>query len=166
MTEVIQSIHDWISKAIPEPTRKNQHTQLGVHFEEVGEMIHALVDTPVDIDFKDIPDLLDSKDLIREALIIDALRNMDQISKKLKEGDISLNINEINRVDLLDALCDQIVTAVGVAYMFNMDIVGALKEVDASNWSKFDEEGNPLFDQNHKIMKGQNYFKACLDRFA
>ncbi len=32
------------------------------------------------------------------------------------------------RVELLNSICDQIVTAVGVAYMMGMDIEGALKD--------------------------------------
>ena len=39
----------------------------------------------------------------------------------------------------LDALCDQIVTAIGVAHMSGMDIQGALQEVANSNDSKFEE---------------------------
>jgi predicted HAD superfamily Cof-like phosphohydrolase len=60
------------------------------------------------------------------------------------------------RVELLDALCDQIVTAVGVAYMMGMDIEGALAEVNRSNWSKF-EGGVPVFNEQGKIAKGVEY---------
>ncbi|MRN38577.1 hypothetical protein CRG49_002085 [Neisseria sp. N95_16] len=38
-------------------------------------------------------------------------------------------LNEVQRIELLDTCCDQIVTAVGVAYMLGMDIEGALAEV-------------------------------------
>ena len=46
-------------------------------------------------------------------------------------------LTESQRIAVLDAICDQIVTAVGVAYMMGMDIEGALAEVNRSNWSKF-----------------------------
>lgn len=44
---------------------------------------------------------------------------------------------------LLDALCDQIVTALGVGYMMGFDMEGALAEVNRSNYTKFttDEQG-------------------------
>ena len=61
------------------------------------------------------------------------------------------------RVELLDALCDQIVTAVGVAYMMGMDIEGALAEVNRSNWSKFKGSVVPVFNEHGKIVKGEDY---------
>lgn len=46
------------------------------------------------------------------------------------------------------------------------DMSGALKEVNLSNWSKFDENGNPIFNENGKIVKGENYFKPDLAKFV
>ena len=68
------------------------------------------------------------------------------------------------RTELLDALCDQIVTAVGVAHMFGLDIEGALAEVNRSNWSKF-VDGKPTFDANGKIAKPATYSKPDLTPF-
>lgn len=59
-------------------------------------------------------------------------------------------------LDELDALADIIVTCVGLAYMRGYDIVGALREVNESNFSKF-ENGVPLFDSTGKIKKGKDY---------
>ena len=61
----------------------------------------------------------------------------------------------------LDALADGIVTATGMAHMAGMDIVGALGEVNRSNWSKF-EDGKPVFNENGKIAKGKDYSKPEL----
>jgi predicted HAD superfamily Cof-like phosphohydrolase len=61
-----------------------------------------------------------------------------------------------SKIELLDSLADQIVTAIGVAHMFGFDISGALAEVNRSNFSKF-EDGKPVFDANGKITKGKNY---------
>ena len=74
------------------------------------------------------------------------------------------DINEHEKQELLDALCDQIVTAVGVAHMLGMDIEGALNEVNNSNWSKF-EDGEPVFNEQGKIAKGRDYFAPDLTRF-
>jgi predicted HAD superfamily Cof-like phosphohydrolase len=71
----------------------------------------------------------------------------------------------VDRQELLDALCDQIVTAVGVAHMFGMDIESALNEVNASNWSKF-VDGNPVFNEHGKIAKGPGYFEPKIAEFA
>ena len=66
--------------------------------------------------------------------------------------------------ELLDALCDQIVTAVGVAHMFGMNIEGAMDEVNRSNFSKF-VDGKPVFNEHGKIIKGPNYTPPDLTGF-
>ena len=49
--------------------------------------------------------------------------------------------------------------------MEGMDIVGALDEVNRSNFSKF-VNGKPVFDENGKIKKGANYKEPDLKRFT
>lgn len=44
------------------------------------------------------------------------------------------------------------------------DMVGALDEVNKSNWSKF-KDGVPAFDENGKIAKADGYFKPDLAKF-
>lgn len=134
---MIELINLWFKRAVPQPTPKNQAVQLGVHFEEVAEMALALGD-------------------VGEANIMADLANDYKHWQTLKR---------INRNELLDSLCDQIVTAVGVAHMFGMDIEGALQEVTRSNWSKFDENDQPLFDENGKIKKGSRYIPPDLNKF-
>jgi predicted HAD superfamily Cof-like phosphohydrolase len=82
-----------------------------------------------------------------------------------KNLELSIDHKLIDRKALLDSLCDQIVTAVGVAHMFGMDISGALSEVNRSNWSKF-VEGKPVFNEHGKIAKGPNYTPPDLARFV
>ena len=69
-----------------------------------------------------------------------------------------------NKIELLDSLCDQIVTAIGVAHMLGMDIENALAEVNRSNHSKF-EDGKPVFNAQGKISKGVNYTPPKLGKF-
>lgn len=61
-----------------------------------------------------------------------------------------------DRVGLLDSLADQIVTATGVGTFLGMNVPGALAEVNRSNYSKF-EDGEPVFNENKKVMKGKDY---------
>lgn len=58
--------------------------------------------------------------------------------------------------DLLDSIADQIVTATGVGTFLGMNVPGALAEVNRSNYSKF-EDGEPIFNENKKVMKGKDY---------
>ena len=134
---MIEQITKWISKAVPAPTEKNMSVQIGCHFEEVAEMMEAL---GLDAYAKSVHELADS----------------------FKSNRIAYTVN---RQELLDSLADQIVTATGVAHMFELNIQGACEEVNASNWSKF-VDGEPVFDANGKIAKGPNYFKPDLTKYV
>ena len=136
----ISVIKLWFERAVPNPTDKNRAVQIGVHFEEVAEMAHAM-----------------NASILSNALTMasDALK---------RDASIALDDFRINRKELLDALCDQIVTTVGVAHMFGMDIGGALSEVNRSNWSKF-VDGQPVFNEQRKIAKGPNYAPPNLEPF-
>ena len=133
---VIESILNWFKLAKPEPTPRDASTQIGCHYEEVAEMLEA-TNTCAD-------SMADYADLFK------SVHGMDKLE-------------DIDKLELLDALCDQIVTALGVGYMMGFDVVEALKEVNSSNWSKF-ENGKPIFDANGKIVKGVNYTKPSLKK--
>lgn len=62
----------------------------------------------------------------------------------------------LDKVQMLDDIVDEIVTRVGLAHMMGFDLLGALAEVNRSNFSKF-EDGKPVFDENGKITKGKHY---------
>jgi predicted HAD superfamily Cof-like phosphohydrolase len=164
--DTIKSILNWFEQAVPEPQKQNINNQFGVHFEEVGEMIHVLMDgTNMDNSCLDDNHAL-MEPTVQEAILADLHQAIHRFSESFKHGAFHFDMGEQARIDLLDSLCDQIVTAIGVAHMLKFDIVGALSEVDASNWSKFDPDGKPLFDERKKIIKGPHYFKARLDRFT
>ena len=142
------SINDtkkWFEQALPEPTAKHACIQIGCHLEEVAEMLDSLGD---DCDAAEINDT--ANHYKRSAF------NYISSIKSLSDQD---------KIDLLDSLADQIVTAIGVAHTFGFDIVGALKEVNRSNFSKF-EDGEPVFDYNGKITKGKNYTPPNLKPFV
>lgn len=145
---VIDSIFNWFKKAVPEPNHKNIHTQIGVHFEEVAEMLLAL----------------SGDDDQTEVLLHNAYLANHLLAEHLKSniGTLNLDMSNQARVELLDALCDQIATATGVGYMLGMKLPLALEEVNASNYSKF-TNGEPIFNENKKIMKGPSYFKPSLE---
>ncbi|QEP29852.1 hypothetical protein HYP99_gp054 [Sinorhizobium phage ort11] len=145
----LQDTKRWMEKAIPSPEIKNIHTQMGVHFEEIGEMVDAI----------------SVKDRLTAELFDDLKQSLSVLSQHLKTHSDVVYIKPEDRQDYLDSLCDQIVTAVGCAHNSGFDIVNAMNEVNRSNFSKFDEGGYPIFDENRKIIKGPNYSKADLAPF-
>ena len=132
---MIHSIKEWFKAAKPNPSTADACVQIGCHYEEVSEMSSVLYDD------------------VEHALMHTALKYQRNHSWHIGAVE-ELSADE--RVELLDALCDQVVTAVGVAYMMGMDIEGALAEVNRSNWSKF-EGGVPVFNEHGKIVKGVDY---------
>ena len=133
---MIHSIKEWFKAAKPNPSTADACVQLGCHYEEISEMNAAL---NYDVEY------------VLEATALEY--------QMYYSGYLCAVLEELSadaRVELLDALCDQIVTAVGVAYMMGMNIEGALAEVNRSNWSKF-KGGVPVFNEQGKIAKGVEY---------
>ena len=145
---VTESIFNWFKTARPQITSKHLHTQMGVHFEEVSEMLAEITGS------NDETSLLISK----------AKLACHELAEHLKANDQIIRINLEDRKNYLDALCDQIVTAIGCAHDQNMNIPDALNEVDQSNYSKF-VDGEAIFDENGKIAKGPDYFKPDLRKY-
>lgn len=143
---VLESTADWFQAAVPEPTSKNISTQMGCHFEEVTEMLSAM----------EFP-----TDQKAQVLLFHARMSLMHLAEYMKSNDVDITAD---RIELLDALADQLVTDVGAAHMLGMDIIGALNEVNLSNFSKF-VDGIPQFDANRKITKGPDYFKPNLELF-
>lgn len=142
----------WFKTAKPNPTNKDFNVQLGVHFEEIAEMVEEL-------QFRDT-----ELPLYERTLQAALLAMLKAVAQELKSGRMTASVE--NPVEFLDSLVDQTVTADGVAYMAGYDMEGAKDEVLRSNWSKFDANGNALFDGNGKIIKGPNYFKPDLQKYV
>ncbi len=137
MTNVLQDTAKWFVEAVREPNDGNRLVQVGVHFEEFAEMLDSL------------------------GGFGGVAQSMHEFANAMKAKNLDI---EVDRKALLDSLADQIVTAVGVAHMFGLDIVGALNEVNRSNYSKF-VDGKAVFNELGKITKGPNYSKPNLEPF-
>jgi predicted HAD superfamily Cof-like phosphohydrolase len=142
----IKEIKNWFEIAVPEPTIENACVQIGCHYEEVAEMAEAICDDEIQHYLENFS--ADYKSLEKYTMI--GVRNIHHYPKF--------------KLGLLDSLCDQIVTAVGVAHMLGMDIEGALAEVNRSNFSKF-KDGKAVFNKQGKIDKSENYTKPDLAKF-
>lgn len=149
MSDTLQNTAEWFRQASPTPSAQNLSTQMGVHFEEVREMILELTPrTP-------------EADVILKAANA-ALENLQAL---LKRDATAIGVHPGDHKLFLDSLCDQIVTATGVGTFFGMNIPGAMAEVNASNWSKF-VDGKPIRDPDtQKILKGPDYFKPDLTKY-
>jgi len=146
VVNTLQMTYDWFQTARPSPNDFAFQNQVGVHFEEVAEMLDEMSGA----------DAL-TVDLIQAArkanrLLADHLKASSQVVMMIEEG---------NQEMFLDALCDQVVTATGTAQTRGHKFVGAMDEVNRGNYSKF-VDGKAVFDQTGKIAKGPDYKKADL----
>jgi len=64
-------------------------------------------------------------------------------------------------VEIADALGDQLYILCGTILKHGLQhkIEEVFEEIQRSNMSKLDAEGNPIFREDGKILKGVNYFK-------
>ena len=146
----IDLIKLWHERARPAPNDRDFDVQLGCHFEEFAEMLECV-------------DTFDEK---TSELIFELQAIVGTIALRLKKGESRAFIVENSRKFLLDSIADQIVTGVGVGHCAGMKVTEALRRVNTSNWSKYDNDGQPIFDANGKIAKGPNYHEPDLEGLA
>lgn len=142
---MIDTIALWFHRAKPKPLDRDVDIQLGCDAEEVSELLETLR----------------GRDMFSDGLIRQAEEAMKRLATGLKTGMASAVI--VDREGYLDAVCDKIVTATGCGVLAGMHVSAAVDEVNSSNWSKFDADGQPIFDENGKIAKNpETYRKANL----
>ena len=88
-------------------------------------------------------------DLIEEELI------------ELKNALENKNIKEV-----ADALTDILYVTYGAGHAFGINLNKCFEEVQKSNMSKLGLDGNPIYNDKGKVMKGPNYFKPDLSKFV
>jgi hypothetical protein len=141
----IESIELWHKRARPNPADADFQIQLACHLEELAEMFEVLTvsDGRKDVSFP-------------------LWCTIKSLSERLKAGEVHATINPGEREAFLDALADQIVTAVGVGHCAGMHTAEAVARVNTSNWSKT-VDGEFQRDAQGKITKPATYVKPNLE---
>jgi len=101
------------------------------------------------------PRLIDEKDfLLRQKLM--AEENQEYL----------MACAEDNLVEIADALGDQLYILCGTILKHGLQhkIEEVFDEIQRSNMSKLDDNGNPIFREDGKILKGVNYFKPDIKK--
>ena len=88
---------------------------------------------------------------------------LDLIKEELSELTDAMNNKDL--LEVADALTDILYVTYGAGHAFGIDLDKCFDEVQNSNMSKLDEDGNPIYNENGKVMKGPNYFKPDLSKF-
>ena len=93
---------------------------------------------------------------------INALR-VSLIKEELDELIEAMNKKDL--VEVADALTDILYVTYGAGHAFGINLDACFEEVQNSNMSKLDNNGQPIYDDKGKVMKGPNYFKPDLNKF-
>ena len=75
--------------------------------------------------------------------------------------------NNDDLVEITDALADQLYILLGTMIAHGMqDIIGdVFNEVHRSNMSKLGEDGQPIYREDGKVLKGPNFSKPNIEQF-
>ena len=89
---------------------------------------------------------------------------IDLIKEELDELQEAMKNNDL--LEVADALTDILYVTYGAGHAFGIDLDRCFQEVQNSNMSKLGENGEPIYNESGKVMKGPNYFKPDLSKFV
>jgi predicted HAD superfamily Cof-like phosphohydrolase len=89
---------------------------------------------------------------------------IDLIKEELEELQEAMKNNDL--LEVADALTDILYVTYGAGHAFGIDLDKCFDEVQNSNMSKLGENGEPIYSDSGKVMKGPNYFKPDLSKFV
>ena len=105
-------------------------------------------------------DVKDSSSLSTDK--INSLR-ISLIKEELDE--LKQAISEKNLIEVADALTDILYVTYGAGHAFGINLDKCFEEVQKSNMSKLGKDGEPIYNEFGKVMKGPDYFKPDLSKF-
>ena len=120
------------------------------NFEKVGVFMKTFCQ-----EVKSRPSL--STDKINKLRLNLIQEELDELKEALDKKDI---------VEIADALTDILYVTYGAGHAFGINLDICFAEVQNSNMSKLDENGEPIYNESGKVMKGPNYFKPDLSKFV
>jgi len=88
---------------------------------------------------------------------------IDLIKEELDELQEAMKNNDL--LEVADALTDILYVTYGAGHAFGIDLDKCFDEVQNSNMSKLGKNGEPIYNESGKVMKGPNYFKPNLYKF-
>ncbi|MDB0038642.1 nucleoside triphosphate pyrophosphohydrolase family protein [Candidatus Pelagibacter sp.] len=89
---------------------------------------------------------------------------IDLIKEELDELKEAMDNNDL--LEVADALTDILYVTYGAGHAFGINLDKCFDEVQNSNMSKLSENGEPIYNESGKVMKGPNYFKPDLSKFV
>jgi predicted HAD superfamily Cof-like phosphohydrolase len=89
---------------------------------------------------------------------------LDLIKEELSELKEAIEKKDIK--EIADALTDILYVTYGAGHAFGINLDKCFEEVQNSNMSKLGSDGQPIYNEHGKVMKGPDYFKPNLSKFV
>lgn len=89
-----------------------------------------------------------------------ALRRVEWLQEELDELKDAIEAGDL--VEVADALGDLKYLTEGTAIEFGIPLEDVFREIQGSNMSKLDENGQPIYADSGKILKGPNFWEPDL----
>jgi len=80
---------------------------------------------------------------------------VDLIAEELQELEDALRDEDL--IGVADALTDLVYVVYGAGHAFGIDLDSCFEEVHSSNMSKLGPGGTPIYREDGKVLKGDNY---------
>lgn len=106
--------------------------------QEMVTEFHKSFGHPVNQEYVDLKDLA----VLRRKLVAEEAQEVEDAEEPLH---------------ILKELADLVYVAYGFAVTYGWDLDEAVRRVHLSNMSKLDENGNPIYREDGKVLKGPNY---------
>ena len=88
---------------------------------------------------------------------------MDLIEEEVEEFNQAYCNATGSLVDVADALSDILYVVYGAGHAFGIDLDKCFSEVHRSNMSKLGNDGKPIYREDGKILKGENFIEPNLE---
>ena len=88
----------------------------------------------------------------------------DLIKEELEELEEAMKTKNLK--EIADALTDILYVTYGAGFAYGIDLDKCFKEVQRANMSKLGKNGEPIFNEKGKVMKGPNYLAPNLKQFV
>lgn len=89
-------------------------------------------------------------------ILLEEINEVDEIITQIQDG-YPAPVDAL--VDIADWLGDIQVYCASEMRKYGLENAAILETIMASNMSKLDENGKPIYDERGKVMKGPNYWK-------
>jgi hypothetical protein len=141
----VTALTDWFERTLPSPNYQDTHRQFSLLIEQQIALLVCL---------QEAGNTTHSRDEIGFSISV-----LDFLSRRFSAhtAGIEVDIKALDRISVIHALCQQLVSIVGIAHALELDLEGAVQELIKSNRSCLDQDGNPLFNLQRKLVPAPGF---------